>query len=137
LDTWDDRRIEAGTDWFEEIQEAMSRASVAVAHPSADQRTTPPDKLISRDPSLSGATRPYLARVELVFCQISGARRKSSFSPAAQPYLGALQRYLARDKFIFRKISEARRKISLFPTLQAYLGEINLIWPKVRLLFAR
>jgi len=30
LDTWDDRRIEGGADWFEEIQDAMARASVAV-----------------------------------------------------------------------------------------------------------
>ncbi|HSS49972.1 MAG TPA: pentapeptide repeat-containing protein, partial [Thermoanaerobaculia bacterium] len=30
LDAWDDRRIEGGADWFEEIQEAMARANVAV-----------------------------------------------------------------------------------------------------------
>ncbi len=30
LETWDDRRIGAGSDWFEEIQAAMARASVAV-----------------------------------------------------------------------------------------------------------
>jgi TIR domain len=30
LDTWDDRRIEGGADWSEEIQKAMARASVAV-----------------------------------------------------------------------------------------------------------
>jgi hypothetical protein len=36
LDTWDDRRIEAGADWFEEIQEAMANASVAVLLISAE-----------------------------------------------------------------------------------------------------
>ncbi|HEV7505554.1 MAG TPA: pentapeptide repeat-containing protein [Thermoanaerobaculia bacterium] len=30
LDAWDDHRIEGGADWFEEIQDAMVRASVAV-----------------------------------------------------------------------------------------------------------
>jgi hypothetical protein len=30
LDSWDDRRIEAGASWYVEIQEAMERASVAV-----------------------------------------------------------------------------------------------------------
>ena len=40
LDTWDDRRIGAGTDWFEEIQEAMARASVAVLLVSADFLTS-------------------------------------------------------------------------------------------------
>lgn len=40
LDTWDDRRIEAGTDWFEEIQEAMARASAAVLLISADFLTS-------------------------------------------------------------------------------------------------
>src|SRR3954470_3178621 len=40
LDTWDDRRIEGGADWFEEIQEAMARASVAVLLVSADFLTS-------------------------------------------------------------------------------------------------
>jgi len=40
LDIWDDRRIEAGTDWFEEIQDAMARASVAVLLISADYLTS-------------------------------------------------------------------------------------------------
>jgi len=30
LDAWDDRRIEGGADWFEEIRDAMARASLAV-----------------------------------------------------------------------------------------------------------
>src|SRR5262245_14911937 len=40
LDTWVDRHIEAGTDWFEEIQEAMARASVAILLISADFLTS-------------------------------------------------------------------------------------------------
>ena len=40
LETWDDRRIGAGTDWFEEIQEAMARASVAVLLISANFLTS-------------------------------------------------------------------------------------------------
>jgi WD40 repeat protein len=40
LDTWDDRRIEAGADWFEEIQDAMAQASVAVLLISADYLTS-------------------------------------------------------------------------------------------------
>ena len=40
LDIWDDRRIEVGADWFEEIQEAMACASVAVLLVSADFLTS-------------------------------------------------------------------------------------------------
>lgn len=40
LDTWDDHRIEGGAEWFEEIQEAMARASVAVLLVSADFMTS-------------------------------------------------------------------------------------------------
>jgi WD40 repeat protein len=40
LETWDDRRIAPGTDWFEDIQEAMARASVAVLLVSADFLTS-------------------------------------------------------------------------------------------------
>ena len=40
LDVWDDRRIEGGDDWFEEIQEAMAKASVAVLLISADFLTS-------------------------------------------------------------------------------------------------
>jgi len=36
IDTWDDRRIEAGADWFEEIQESMARP----ASPSFSSRPT-------------------------------------------------------------------------------------------------
>jgi len=36
LDTWDDRRIAPGAAWFEEIQNAIARASVAVLLISAD-----------------------------------------------------------------------------------------------------
>jgi WD40 repeat protein len=40
LDTWSDRRIEGGADWFEDIQVAMARASVAVLLISADFLTS-------------------------------------------------------------------------------------------------
>jgi WD40 repeat protein len=40
LDVWDDRRIEGGDDWFEEIQDAMAKASVAVLLISADFLTS-------------------------------------------------------------------------------------------------
>jgi hypothetical protein len=40
LETWDDRRIEAGANWFEEIQDAMAHASVAVLLISADFLTS-------------------------------------------------------------------------------------------------
>ena len=40
LDVWDDRRIEAGSNWFEDIQEAMARASVAVLLVSANFLTS-------------------------------------------------------------------------------------------------
>src|SRR5713226_1037627 len=36
LDLWDDRRIAAGEDWHQEIQEAMAAASVAILLVSAD-----------------------------------------------------------------------------------------------------
>ena len=36
LDLWDDRRIAAGEDWHQEIQEAMAAASVAVLLVSAN-----------------------------------------------------------------------------------------------------
>jgi tetratricopeptide (TPR) repeat protein len=36
LDAWDDRRIEGGQDWHQEIQDAMSAASVALLLVSAD-----------------------------------------------------------------------------------------------------
>jgi len=35
-DVWDDRRIEAGADWFPEIEQAIQRASVTVFLVSAD-----------------------------------------------------------------------------------------------------
>ena len=40
LETWDDRRIGGGADWFEEIQEAMADASVAVLLISASFLTS-------------------------------------------------------------------------------------------------
>jgi WD40 repeat protein len=40
LDVWDDRRIEGGADWFEEIQDAMAKAGVAVLLISADFLTS-------------------------------------------------------------------------------------------------
>src|SRR5262249_35128748 len=40
LDTWDDRRIGAGDDWHEEIQQAIERASVAILLISADFLTS-------------------------------------------------------------------------------------------------
>jgi WD40 repeat protein len=40
IDAWDDRRIEGGADWFEEIQEALARASVAILLISADFLTS-------------------------------------------------------------------------------------------------
>lgn len=40
LETWDDRQIGAGSDWFEKIQEAMGRARVAVLFISADFLTS-------------------------------------------------------------------------------------------------
>ena len=40
LDLWDDRRIEAGLDWYPEIQAAMDRACVAVLLVSADFLTS-------------------------------------------------------------------------------------------------
>ena len=36
LDVWDDRRIEAGTDWFKEIEDAIHVASVAILMISAN-----------------------------------------------------------------------------------------------------
>ena len=33
---WDDRRIQAGDDWFKEIQDAMERASIVVLLVSTD-----------------------------------------------------------------------------------------------------
>ena len=30
LDVWDDRRIEAGDDWYPEIQKAIERAALAI-----------------------------------------------------------------------------------------------------------
>ena len=40
LDIWDDRRIGAGADWYQKIQEAITRASVAVLLVSADFLTS-------------------------------------------------------------------------------------------------
>ncbi len=40
LDVWDDRRIEAGADWFPEIEQAIERASVAILLISADFLTS-------------------------------------------------------------------------------------------------
>jgi len=40
LDLWDDRRIGAGEDWYEEIQEAINRASVAILMVSANFLTS-------------------------------------------------------------------------------------------------
>jgi hypothetical protein len=40
LDVWDDRRIGAGEDWYQKIQEAIARASVAVLLVSADFLTS-------------------------------------------------------------------------------------------------
>lgn len=40
LDPWDDRRIGAGEDWRQEIEDAMNRASVAVLLVSADFLTS-------------------------------------------------------------------------------------------------
>ncbi len=40
LETWDDRRIGGGDNWFEEIQDAMAKASVAVLLISADFLTS-------------------------------------------------------------------------------------------------
>jgi hypothetical protein len=40
LDLWDDRRISAGEDWHQEIQEAMATASVAVLLVSANFLTS-------------------------------------------------------------------------------------------------
>ena len=40
LDIWDDRRIGAGEDWYQKIQEAIARASVAVLLVSADFLTS-------------------------------------------------------------------------------------------------
>ena len=36
LDLWDDRRIGAGGNWYQKIEEAIARASVAVLLVSAD-----------------------------------------------------------------------------------------------------
>lgn len=40
LDIWDDSRIEAGEDWYQEIQEAIEAASVAILLVSADFLTS-------------------------------------------------------------------------------------------------
>lgn len=40
LDLWDDRRIGGGEDWYEEIQEAMTKASVAILLVSANFLTS-------------------------------------------------------------------------------------------------
>lgn len=40
LDTWDDRRIGAGANWYEAIQQAIERASVAILLISADFLTS-------------------------------------------------------------------------------------------------
>ncbi|MBM3235730.1 toll/interleukin-1 receptor domain-containing protein [Candidatus Poribacteria bacterium] len=40
LDLWDDRRIEAGEDWYQKIQEAMNAASVAILMVSANFLTS-------------------------------------------------------------------------------------------------
>ncbi len=40
LDIWDDRRIEAGDDWYPEIQKAIDTASVAILLISADFLTS-------------------------------------------------------------------------------------------------
>ncbi len=40
LDLWDDRRIGAGDDWYEEIQKAMTKASVAILLVSANFLTS-------------------------------------------------------------------------------------------------
>ena len=40
LDVWDDRRIGAGEDWYQKIEEAIARASVAVLLVSADFLTS-------------------------------------------------------------------------------------------------
>ncbi|KAF5437017.1 TIR domain-containing protein [Candidatus Methanophagaceae archaeon] len=40
LDLWDDRRIGAGADWYQKIEEAIARASVAVLLVSADFLTS-------------------------------------------------------------------------------------------------
>lgn len=40
LDLWDDRRIGAGQDWHQEIEQAMAAASVAVLLVSADFLTS-------------------------------------------------------------------------------------------------
>ena len=40
LDLWDDRRIEAGEEWFEEIEDAIDQADVAVLLVSADFLTS-------------------------------------------------------------------------------------------------
>jgi hypothetical protein len=40
LDEWDDRRIGAGADWYQKIEEAIARASVAVLLVSADFLTS-------------------------------------------------------------------------------------------------
>jgi hypothetical protein len=56
LDLWDDRRIGAGEDWYQKIEEAIARASVAVLLVSADFLTSKfilskeiPDLLERRD----------------------------------------------------------------------------------------
>jgi hypothetical protein len=56
LDLWDDRRIGAGEDWYQKIEEAITRASVAVPLVSADFLTSKfilsteiPDLLERRD----------------------------------------------------------------------------------------
>ncbi len=40
LDLWDDRRIKAGEDWYQEIKEAINRASVAILMVSANFLTS-------------------------------------------------------------------------------------------------
>ncbi|MBE9571429.1 MAG: TIR domain-containing protein [Proteobacteria bacterium] len=40
IDLWEDRRIEAGKDWYEEIQEAINKANVAILLISADFLTS-------------------------------------------------------------------------------------------------
>ncbi|KAF5417322.1 MAG: hypothetical protein C5S49_03525 [Candidatus Methanogaster sp.] len=40
LDLWDDRRIGEGEDWYQEIEQAISRAGVAVFLVSADFLTS-------------------------------------------------------------------------------------------------
>ena len=40
IDLWNDRRIGAGEDWYQQIKEAIARASVAVLLVSADFLTS-------------------------------------------------------------------------------------------------